>query len=411
MNTLTRFELRKIMRKKTFYAGIVIVVVMALLLSVVLVTNAQITGKDGNFLNGRQAIQLEREYNRQLAGPLTLERMENAVDRHQKLLKDPKNLDEKGGLTVKANAMFDVKDYQIQFLIIDTFSPWSDYDFYLIDNIKPSEVRDFYQKRMEKIQEKLNADSSYGSYTAEEKSFFTKMNETIAVPFQMDYVSGWGNLFENLPNLFLIIAFVIAITLAPVFAGEYQRRTDSVILSTRYGRNKIITAKLKASFAVSIGVIILSLSLYTLIILGIYGYNGGGASVQMIDLWAPVPYTVFQTYLWVVLIGSLACLYVGMLTLWLSSQLQSAFAVIIVIGIILVGPLFIPESKNRILNHLIVLLPANMFDSYKKVTGYGIFNIFGHLIPEYKVMVGFSIVVISLLVPLTYRTFKKHQVV
>lgn len=96
MDILTRFELRKIIRRKSFYTGIIILIAVAILSSVVLITNMQMTGEDGKFLNGTAAIQLEREYNRQLAGPLTIAAMEAAVRRHQDLLHDPSNLDEKG---------------------------------------------------------------------------------------------------------------------------------------------------------------------------------------------------------------------------------------------------------------------------------------------------------------------------
>jgi ABC-type transport system involved in multi-copper enzyme maturation permease subunit len=411
MDILTRFELRKIMRRKSFYAGIVILLAAALLLSIILVTNVQITGKDGNFLDGIAGIQLEREYDRQLAGPLTVETMEAAIKRHQDLLNDPNNLDKTGEMTVEANAKYDVKDNQIQFLITDAFSPASGYDYYLIDKINPKDVKEFYQKRMEKVQAFLTSNDSDNNYIVKEKAFFTKMNEEIPVPFKMDYVTGWKNVFENLPSLFLIIAFVIAVCLAPVFAGEYQRGTDSIVLSSRYGRSKAIAAKLKASFIVSIGLIILAIGVYTLLILGIFGFDGAGASVQMIRFLAPVPYTMIQTYMWAVLIGSLACLLVGTLTLWLSSRMSNSFSVIIAIGILLVGTQFIPENKNnRLFNHLIDLLPGNMFDSFRKITAYDVFHIGGQLIPEYKIMVLFSIISITILLPFTYRAFKKHQV-
>lgn len=412
MDILTRFELRKITRRKSFYAGIVILVAVALFLSIILVTNMQMTGKDGEFINGTAAIRLEREYNRQLAGPLTIAAMEAAVRRHQDLLHDPSNLDEKGEMTVEANAKYDTRDNQIQFLIMDAFSPASGYDYYLIDKINPEEMKDFYQKRLEKVQVFLNRNDSDNNYTVKEKAYFIKMNEQIPVPFQMDYVTGWKNVFENLPSLFLIIAFVIGFSLAPVFAGEYQRGTDAIVLSTRYGRSRAIAAKLKASFIVSAGLIIFPILIYTFLILGVFGFDGAGAHVQMIKFLAPVPYTVIETYLWTVLIGSLACLMVGALTLWLSSRMSNSFSVIVTAGVLLVGTQFIPDSQNsRLLSYLINLLPGNMFDSFRKITGYELFNIGGQLIPTYKIMVGFSIIAITLLIPFAYRAFKKHQVV
>ncbi|MBA9088300.1 ABC-type transport system involved in multi-copper enzyme maturation permease subunit [Fontibacillus solani] len=411
MDILTRFELRKIIRRKSFYAGITILILVASFLTGVLVSNARMTGKDGKFLSGIPAIQLEREYNRQHTGLLTVDKLVETIDQHQKLMHDPKNLDEKGEMTIEANAKYDVKDQQIHTLISYAFSPISEYDFYIIDKLNPNDAKEFYKKRIEKVNEFLNFDYSYGNYSMEEKDFFIKMNKNIPVPFRIDYVSGWKNVFENLQNLFLIIAFVISISIAPVFAGEYQSGADSIILSTRYGRSKVIIAKLKASFIVSLGLLLLGVATYTLLLLGIFGFDGGSASVQMLKFIAPVPYSVFQTYLWAVMMGSLACLFVGAVTLWMSSMMKSPFTVIIASGIFLIGPIFIPASKSsRLFNHLMDLMPGNMADGFKKITSYEVFHIFGKLVPEYQVIVVFPILIIVLLLPLSYRAFKKHQV-
>ncbi|WP_339247017.1 ABC transporter permease subunit [Paenibacillus sp. FSL F4-0243] len=411
MDTLTRFELRKIIRSKLFYVVIAIVIAVVLLLANMRVTGAYITGKDGEELKGLAAISLQREYGRQLAGPLTTEKLENSIERHKKAHLDPNNIDDKGNLKNEAYAKYEVPDEQINTLIRYAFSPLSNYDYSVMDRLQPDDAKMFYEKRIEKVNGYLNYDYSYGNYSVKEKAFFNTMNEQLRVPFQMDYVTGWEKVFQNLQNLFLIISLAIGICLAPMFADEYQRGTDAIILSSRYGRNKVITAKLKAGFILSIALLLLALVAYTLLLLGIFGFEGAKANVQMIDLLAPVSFTVFQAYLWAILIGSLACLMVGALTLWLSSLMSSPFSVIIVIGILVIGPLFIPASKSsRLFNHLIDLLPGNMFGGFKKITSYELFNLFGVLIPEYKVMAGFALVVIVLLLPLTYRAFKKHQV-
>jgi ABC-type transport system involved in multi-copper enzyme maturation permease subunit len=411
MGTLTRFELQKIIRSKLFYIVISIVIAVVLLLVNMRVTGAYITGKDGKELKGLAAISLQREYARQLTGPLTLGKLENAIERHRKALLDPNNIDDKGNLNSEAYAIYEVPDEQINTLIRYAFSPLSNYDYSVIDRLKIEDAKVFYEKRMDKIKGYLNYDYSYGNYSVKEKAFFNAMNEELHVPFQMDYVTGWEKIFQNLQNLFLIIALAIATCLAPMFASEYQRGTDAIILSSRYGRTKVITAKLKAGFILSVGLLLLALAAYTLLLLGIFGFEGAKANVQMIDLLAPVPFTVFQAYLWTILIGSLACLMVGALTLWLSSLMSSPFSVIIVISMLVIGPLFVPASKSsRLFNHLINFFPGNMFDGFKKITSYELFNLFGVLIPEYKVMAGLAVIVIVLLLPLTYRAFKKHQV-
>lgn len=411
MDAITRFELRKIMRKKSFYAGIIIIVTMAVLMSVMLITNAQITGKDGSFLNGIPAIHLQREYNKELAGPLTSDKLEHTVMRHQSLLKDPGNLDDKGELTVRAYAENEVKMEQLYSLISWAFSPLNAYDYDIKDKLLPGDAAAFYQKRVERVSEYLNMEHPEGNFSAQEKEFFIRMNERIPIPFELNFVTGWANVFENLQFIFLFTAFVIAICLAPVFAGEYQSGADAILLSSRYGRSRLITAKLKASLIVSVGLIILGLTTYTLLLLGVCGFEGATASVQIIRFMAPVPFTVIQTYGVAVLTGSLACLLVGGITLWLSSRLRSPFPVIIAVGILLFVPMSIPDSEtSRLINHLMALLPSHMFDSFRNITNYEVFHMFGALIPEYLFAGGFAVFVMLVLLPFTYRAFRNHQV-
>lgn len=385
---LTWFELRKVIRRKSFIAAIALVVGMAVFMALILLLNAQITGKEGKFLHGTSAIKLRKEYNLQLAGPLTTEKIEKAISHDS------------------------IKNEQIYSLVSWAYSPADENDFFIFKTLTSSDVKRFYEERMERVNEYLNGESSNRQYSMKEKSYFVELNNNIATPFQLDYVSGWQNLFDNLPNLFLMVAFAIAICLAPVFVGEYHQGTDSIILSTRYGRSKVISAKMKAGFLIAVFLTILGVAVYSLLVLKLFGFAGGDASVQIIKLLAPVPYTVLQTYKWAVLIGSLACLMVAALTLWLSSLMRSPFAVIITVGLILMIPMLIPvDGSNRYLNHIVDLFPSNMFDSFHKVIGYDTFQIFGRIIPEYKVMGVFAMLVVILLCPFTYRAFKNHQVV
>lgn len=411
MDVLIRFELRKIIRKKTFLFGVLILLGAAVFLSMILISNERITGKDGKFLHGIAAIQLQKEYNRQLSGSLTVDKIVDAVKWQHFIKHDPNNLDGKGEITIEANAKNLVKYEQIYTLVSSAFSPVGDYDFYVIDNMEPSEAKVFYQKRLEKVNDYLQQDDSF-NYSEEEKEFFIKMNEKISVPFKIAHVNGWENVFENQQSLFLIISFVIAICLAPVFAGEYQSGADSIILSSRYGRNKLIFAKLIAALIITLLFYAIAVLTYTLILLAICGFDGRNASIQIIELLAPVPYSVFQTYLWTVFIGGMACLLMSVITLWLSSRLRGPFQVIIASGIILVGPLLIPIQQNsRILHNLLGLFPGYMFDVYNKITQYEAIRIFGLFFLEYKFMIISSIFMISLMLPDLYRVFRKHQVI
>jgi ABC-type transport system involved in multi-copper enzyme maturation permease subunit len=407
MNQLTRFELRKIVRRKTFLAGMVILAGIAVFMAIVLVNNMQTTGVEGKFIYGTEAIQLKRQYNMQLAGPLTQESLVRVAERQQDIQSNPANLDDKGELTVEANGKYGEQDTDIQLLLMHAFSTGEEMDYNYLSDLKPEMVKDFYKSRMERVQEYVNNEARVGKLTTEEKSFFMESNRNIPKPFLFNYAMGWDNLFENLTDMFCITAFVIALSLAPVFAGEYQSRTDAILLATRFGRNKLIWAKLTAGLIVSLGLIMMGVAVYCLLMLSIFGFEGGEASIQILRFMAPVPYTVLQTFGWSVLIGCLVCLVTAALTLWLSSRMSSSFSVLTVSGLVLFGSMFLPEGWGVLRD----FLPGNMAESYRMVTGYKIIQLWGTVIPVYKAVVVFSVAMLLLMLPFTYRAFRNHQVV
>ncbi|MCQ4882177.1 hypothetical protein NE624_18035, partial [Alistipes onderdonkii] len=60
------------------------------------------------------------------------------------------------------------------------------------------------------------------------------------------YAGGWADVMACIG--FLAFAMVaVCVVLTPVFAGEYQDRTDAVLLAARYGRSKLVAAKIVAS--------------------------------------------------------------------------------------------------------------------------------------------------------------------
>lgn len=411
MHTLIRFELRKITGTKLFYGVLILLTAVILLLVSKAVSGAYVINQEGKELKGMAAITLRKSYDRRLAGPLDSAKLEQAVKQHQQIVRDPKNVKPDGKLNNGAYAKYEEPNEQIHTILRYVLSPLDKYDYYAIDTIPPENAERFDQLRIDKVNYYLNFNYSYGNYTAGEKAFFQKMNEDVPVPLQMDYVKGWEESLRNLPLLIMAMAFVTAASLASLFAGEYQQGTDALILTTRYGRNKVILAKIAAGFTVCFIILLYGLGAYMLLMLGIYGFDGGSASVQIISILAPVPYTVLMAFLWTVLIGCMACLLTGALTMWLSSWLRTPFAVIMAMGIILIGPLFVPASKSsRIFNYLMNLWPGKMVNGFQKMMDYQVFHLFGQYIPIYKVMPVFAIVVALLVLPFTYRAFKKHQV-
>lgn len=64
--------------------------------------------------------------------------------------------------------------------------------------------------------------------------------------FQYGYYVGWEIIISAF-ELLMFAVLAVCIVIAPVFSGEYQAGTDAVILSGKYGKTRLITAKILAA--------------------------------------------------------------------------------------------------------------------------------------------------------------------
>ncbi|MFZ2540058.1 MAG: hypothetical protein WAX04_14355, partial [Oscillospiraceae bacterium] len=288
MNKLTRFELKKIYKSKTAIIAIVILIAATIFIIAAAISSAYSYDQNGIELGGFAAISREKKLNHELAGEVTLELISNTIALKQKIMSEKANLTEKGEMSNQAFSKYWYKFMDINMLIGTAYAPKDENnDFYAIDKLTPEDGKQFYNNRIKKVNEFLNMDYSYGNYTTAEKEYFLNMNEKVDTPFYYDYNLGWKNLLSNLSGLCLVLAFVMCICIAPVFANEYQTRTDSVILSSKYGRSKVFTSKIKSSFIFSTVLYLGSILIFTLIMLGIYGFGGWNCNIQINDFIAP----------------------------------------------------------------------------------------------------------------------------
>ena len=167
--------------------------------------------------------------------------------------------------------------------------------------------------------------------------------------------------------MFAILA--ICIVIAPVFAGEYQAGTDAVILSGKYGKTKLTTAKIVAALLFGV----LAFTLHILVAFGIplaaFGTDGWNLPLQINGTTVPYPLTF---------LGGDAYQFGGhlfgpdrhnRLTLFLSSKMKSPYLVLIVMVPVLFIPMFLtPNGTMGIYNTLVLLAPYQSlvprFNSY-----------------------------------------------
>lgn len=273
--------------------------------------------------------------------------------------------------------------------------------------LDPARAEQFYEirelcmtKQIENAPISENAKEIMMQYSAEVKE-----------PWIFSYSDGYTRFMTIMATSGVMAAFVMAICLAPLFAGEYSNHTDQLLLSARYGKGKLIKAKFFTGFSMT-GIVTLLVTLQSYVqSMLTFGFDGGNANVQIYDALFPYPLTLKQAALLQSICVFFACMCMSALTMFFSSRMKSAFGVIILSVLLLCVPMFVKVSAYPLLGYLLFhLMPANMMQ-YDYIFSMIPYEIAGVVIPPYVMMPVVALCLCIILIPFAYRGFKHHQIV
>ena len=269
--------------------------------------------------------------------------------------------------------------------------------------------KDFYEARKERVQERLTYYVNQGSVTLSEADWWDEQNDKVG-----EYTYGnykvWEILISNLPWI-LFIMMIVCVGIAPVFAGEYQSKCDSLLLCMKHGKHRLILAKLTASTVYASVLYWGIVSLYSAVLLIFVGTDGWDLPVQLLYSGMPSSYalTTSQAYLLALLTGYVMTLGLGGLVLLLSALFKNPYVVIVTAFLYLCVPLFLSTNSGGYLwVHLLALLPEKISEfHFASYIAYSMGNIKMTLPMAAMIVNGLCAVVFC---GLAYLFFRRHQV-
>lgn len=226
----------------------------------------------------------------------------------------------------------------------------------------------------------------------------------------LGYCDGWDKLLSGMGSVIsLLICVFVVITLSPVFAEEYSHHTDSVIYSARYGRTKLVTAKVIASLEAVIGMYVIFLIFNFVLYGGTYGLQGWNVNIQSSLHYASSTYnlTFLQMFLCSVVLNILGIAALTIITLFLSAKMNTPVSALITsCGVCFLPVLFDFSDSVPLLQKVQEICPIFMlhingvFAAMKTYMG----------VAQPIVMVIFNVGVVLMFYMLTKSTSKRHQV-
>lgn len=420
MFDLVKFEFKKLLARRTSQmvsAGIMALLCVIMALNVVQTKTSSSTGE---ILGGTAAIAQQKARAEAHEGVLTVEHVQEEVAAYRALAFSKVDPSQVEGLSAEAAyaVMKEAYDEDEFRAIYDTYysyllSPWiagSMEQYQVAAQLGDEDVAGFYGAVADSLQRALD-DGMGGTwaYSDAERAYWTEKQAAVGEPLSYGYAGGWGDVLACLG--FLSFAMVaVCVVLTPVFAGEYQDRTDAVLLAARYGRSKLVAAKIVASLAFATAYYALAAAVIVGVALAFFGAEGGDLPVQVLALGIPYDLTMAEAAWTAIGLGYLMTLGLAALTLLLSSKLRSQLAIFAVCAALVFLPGMIPSGGSGAILHALYLFPINALNDqvlYNSLVSYPlgplVIDLVGLLAMLYAV-------VLAVCAPLAARAFRRHQV-
>lgn len=414
MGKIIKFEFLKIMRRKSSIIMVIFSVVIILYLFGSIVFQESTFNKDGKKYKGMNAIVMEKEGYKAVTGKMTEKRITTDIRKYQKKFNKPNNVTYTDGGDTKVfkdkvywSFLCPKKDYYT--LVSENYdNPFEYGGFSKLPLISTEKGADFYKARLKKINKLLDQHYLDADFTQPEKNFWLKMNESVKEPFTYGYAKGWINLIDS-TGLWFFLVLAICVCIAPVFATEYQTGMDSLIFTSKYGKSKVIGAKILASFLYGSIVFVINVVLSMAVILIPYGTDGWNLPIQIMDTVCPYPLNFMEAILLYIVIAYLIVLAFISFNLVLSASMKSPYPVLIIDAILLIIPFFMSYSDTSyVYNHVFPLLPTKALEmSLSYYTDYKL----GAMIISWPTMIMLVYLIVALaLLPVVWIKFRKHQI-
>lgn len=406
---LIKYEFLKILRKKST----LIVMAASLLVTAFLfglpILQYQTYNQEG-VIKGLDGIAYHKEQTEKYSVPLTDEYITETIREVQQLFENPDNVGYDGYEQFLIDSAYwdgiAPRENLLDMIAKNYADPNESVGYNSLPDLDISEGADFYGARQEKIEKLLNTPSR--ELSEDQKAYWQNINSKIDEPFQYGYYEGWKIIISSF-ELLMFALLAVCIVIAPVFSGEYQTGTDAVILSAKYGKTKLTTAKIIASYLFAV----LAFSLHVLVAFGLplaaFGFDGWNLPVQIANTTIPYPFTFLQAALVNLSVIYLLLFAMIGLTLLLSAKMKSSYLVLIILVPILFVPMFLsPNGTTGIYNLILFLLPYR--STIPELGKYLSYQFDGLVLDVFTMRAILYVGLTAAMLPLARLGFKKHQV-
>lgn len=242
----------------------------------------------------------------------------------------------------------------------------------MISYVNPDKLTGFYERREQAIDDFLENSGQVG----EKKEYLLNMEQKVETPFQYEWVEGWSQLLGSIvADLGIVMALFLAITLSPLFAGEWHDNTSSLVLTTKNGWEKVACAKILTGLVFSIeffAILVIPSIISQIVFMGTSGWD---MPIQNIKLLAIAPMNMLQAEIYEYVFALLGVIGFAGMVMFISATVKNNVLALLFSLAVVYGPMMVAEYLPYELQKSLDLLPlvGSSTDIFRTNT----FNILG----------------------------------
>lgn len=411
MIELLKFELYKIFKRKSTIIGLIFFMIIFIVFQMFTINKERKNYIYEEFQGEitEQKVQIAREWKKTIAEEY--EKLSKIHEEYKEQKIPEQNLDK---FVQNEGIIYSTINWnERRGNIIEVKYKYKDKDNVMFDILNMKNAKNDKEKWLNDVQKHLKTIESKHSFEYREGILLYNMVSKIK-PFKIyDYI-GWRNIFNFIDSLVIIISILILLGISPVFNQEYNQKMDGVILSSKYGKNKIITAKILGACIYTTVVVLIFLGLNFCFSFFIYGLDGYSSPIQSIYNFITVPfdYTFSQYYISRILMCIFGANAYALLILLISTLNKNSILSFFIGSIFMIIPSFIRIFLGVYDGKLGMLVDYSYFSVIggRKLVSSKYVDVFGTPILYSNLMLLIFSLISVVIVYLTYKEFRNHEV-
>ncbi len=409
MKRMVYYEIKKVFSKTSNKIAVLLILVL-LGLTIGFAFQVQYVNDEGNEEYGISAARKLKEMKKEWAGELTEEKLKEAIAENAKVQATPearsKDIQQNNIAYSQRQGLNDIRN-----MVANSYGGFQDYDYYMIDYLKPEDAGRFYSNRTESLKEWI-ASPEAEQFSENEKQFLIEQYADMEVPLKYDDFTGWNEVTYNIPIIIILMCLIFGFLLVGIFSNETKLKADSIFFSAYHGRRRGVMAKLVAGLMIVTGIYWVVMLVYSAMVLGVLGTDGADCMIQIsLGGWKSFyNITFLQRYLLILFGGYIGTLFIALLTMLVSAKTKSAVISVMIPFILLLIPSFFSGGDYHLLNQILAVLPDRLLDIGGVIKTFSLVEIGGKVTGTMSILFSVYTVLSVVLCPVIYQVYRRAEV-